>query len=58
MELAKTPIKDLTKEQFEEAYKLTVEKYKTRNIYLDRNTVLSLALQTGQITQEKFNELL
>ena len=58
MEVSKTPIQQLTKEQFDEAYKLTVEKYQTRNIYLDRNTVLSLALQTGQITQEKFNELI
>ncbi len=58
MEISKTPIQQLTKEQFDEAYKLAIEKYNSKGIYLDRNTVLSLALQFGQITHEKFNELI
>jgi hypothetical protein len=58
MDLTKTPMNQLNKQQFDEVYNTVEIKYKNTSKWMERDTVLFAALTTGQITQEKYNELI
>ena len=56
MSKSKVPISQLTKEEFNEAYEDALSRNQHRP--LSRDLVLWIALTHGQITQEKYNELI
>jgi len=56
-DLTKTPLKDLTKEQFDTVYQTMSERYEGSSKWLAREQVLWIAMTFGQITPEKYNEL-
>lgn len=54
----KTPIQQLTKEQFNTVYDSISKKYENTSKHLPREQVLWVAMTFGQITPEKYNELI
>ena len=54
----KTPIQQLTKEQFNTVYDTVSKKYEGSTKWLAREQVLWIAMTFGQITPEKYNELI